>query len=1103
MTEQKKKIRKTVTGLTATVLMVGTIAPLTVTAAYAEDNQTDTPSDSQSKGNTATVTINAGETVTFAHKPDGADDTLYASVSKKSVGVPADRQQATVSVEGADSKEFTLESDAATLNDKKNGTATYRSSDDDADQLQELLGVKHLELTVAYTVDPAYTGTVDGKDIEWNSQNGGKHVAKTVTLTRELPATINVENQKGETVTLTRPSGPGDKDFTHKVKSTGFGTVSVHETATYTGNDGDQTIELPAEADCQYGSEITYNGRTFTKNADGTYQLDVDDAQMNMDKTPTINKITLSNGATENIAWGDPEWHWVDGHVEYTRTAKVTGDTSVNTGNGQTIKYKYVINLTATMHEGDWNATVDGNAVKFNTTDGKKYSATAATQGGSLPDSVKASNGHDSLTLTRTGKPTVTGSGQITATYTATGDDDRTFTIQLTTTKYSVNTTIGGGITQLAWTSSGWKLDYAPMQDGEPAKTLNIVDSMGNEGVLTLDTVTGGSLTDGGKLGVIIVDNADAAYTGTFKGKTVKADTHHHYQVGDEIQIENGSTFSKGEDGVYTAQKDPEQQTSSSKLADKYEVNLTDKAKTKVTVKYGEKKQTVADDGTEFAVRTGTSGALTFKTTDPLTGKSLGQTYTVTSTEKAVWNAHILSLTVGYRDPDNPTDMKSLEIPFDENKTEYEVTVPRTAISYAYTLSAKKGDDATVEDPIVRIGPNASRIITVTTNKGVKSPDGKNLEKTYTVTVNFAPADIQADSPAKLTGIYVNKTGKNEQGDLIDDWNENRLDYTVIVGENDPSPYILPTYDKSKVDVNPGKVTQNADSVKQEWIVTDKATKASRTYSVTVVREHSWKTAIEEFTPNAVIAQTSTVKPDNEQDAELVSAGYVGKDGKYMPQDGNKFMIPEGGTFSYEAKVGQSCGVVSQRLYGMTYEYTVTVLPPDMGYPKQHTFSVTYLTEKTHRAELTGINVNNQPIAGFESGKHEYEVAVKNTDQWIVSPQYDKMTGMSVSTDKQGADATITVTSGDGLVQTVYKVHAKANGLLADTGAAIKGVLLAVAALLVAGAALLGFSARKDRKKNEDEDSDDGKPEDSNEGKPENVGEPSEEKAGDSQIEEE
>ena len=331
--------------------------------------------------------------------------------------------------------------------------------------------------------------------------------------------------------------------------------------------------------------------------------------------------------------------------------------------------------------------------------------------------------------------------------------------------------------------------------------------------------------------------------------------------------------------------------------------------------------------------------------------------------------------------------------------------------------------------------------------------------------MKFQPADLKADSPAKLTGLYVNKTGENTKGQLIDNWNPNRLDYVLALGEKDPSPYVLPEAPDG-VTIKGGNITQNAQSTRQEWIVTDTATGVSRTYSLTVTRPV--KTAVTEFKPADPAKQDSTVDPESQQDTNLASHGYTGKDDKYVVSDKGSYEIPEGGTFAYEPKNGQSTTVTVAH-EGMTYTYTVNVLAPDGSTFAQHTYTVTYITAATHKAQLTGILVDGTAVKGFDPARHEYNASVNDPDEWMVSPQYDKASGMTVSTEKKGADATITVTSGDGLVKTTYKVHVTRkpfggngnNALgLASTGVG-GGTVAFLSMALMAMGTVLGLVARR------------------------------------------
>ena len=391
---------------------------------------------------------------------------------------------------------------------------------------------------------------------------------------------------------------------------------------------------------------------------------------------------------------------------------------------------------------------------------------------------------------------------------------------------------------------------------------------------------------------------------------------------------------------------------------------------------------------------------------------------------------------------------------FNPDTHEYTLTLPADAVGDSYTLGLTHGVDAQASKPTLALGEGASRMLKVNVNGA-----------DYTVNVKFQPADLKADSPAKLTGLYVNKTGENTKGQLIDNWNPNRLDYVLALGEKDPSPYVLPEASDG-VTVKGGNITQNAQSTRQEWIVTDTATGTSRIYSLTVTRPV--KTAVTEFKPADPAKQASTVDPANQQDTALASHGYTDKTGKYVTSDKDSYIIPEGGTFAYMPKNGQSATVTVAH-EGMTYTYTVNVLAPDGTTFAQHTYTVTYITAATHKAQLTGILVDGTAVNGFDPAKHEYAASVNDPDEWMVSPQYDKASGMTVSTEKKGADATIAVTSGDGLVKTTYKVHVTRkpfggngnNALgLASTGVG-GGTVAFLSMVLMAMGTVLGLVARR------------------------------------------
>lgn len=73
------------------------------------------------------------------------------------------------------------------------------------------------------------------------------------------------------------------------------------------------------------------------------------------------------------------------------------------------------------------------------------------------------------------------------------------------------------------------------------------------------------------------------------------------------------------------------------------------------------------------------------------------------------------------------------------------------------------------------------------------------------------------------------------------------LDYTIRIGANDPGAYILPEA-PSGVTVKAGDVTRSGYATTQYWTATA-ADGQSRTYSVTVIRDHGTPTAEEAFKP--------------------------------------------------------------------------------------------------------------------------------------------------------------------------------------------------------------------------------------------------------------
>ncbi|MFR0558261.1 hypothetical protein ACLUWO_05165 [Pseudoscardovia radai] len=600
-------------------------------------------------------------------------------------------------------------------------------------------------------------------------------------------------------------------------------------------------------------------------------------------------------------------------------------------------------------------------------------------------------------------------------------------------------------------------------RDGKPDSAITVTGKLGNTDTTESVTLPGTSdeTTTSTQLGQVrhtgTATYRRAADPGTdtspdkLTWPAIDLEQDYEYTDGDAITLKDGTAFTRDSDGTWKATaanatlgNDNKPDTQSVTLSNGDTAPIAWDAQPTVVEK------TVNDKTGTHTVRFVT---LKGTATGTVTVHGVTQSYTVNVTADRQEDTHFTITGVRETKADGTT--ADTPITFDTGTQSYEVTLPYSELTGAYSLLTDSGPDATVGDATQTLGDGASRIITVEAN-GTR----------YTVTVRFAAADIQPDSPAKLEGIYVNKTGEHTKGALIDGWDPNRLDYTLTVGENDPSPYILPVAGDG-VTVSAGDVEQTADAAKQSWTVTDKASGASRTYTVTVLRSHSWKTAVEQFTPPTVDARPQTVAPDSDSDATLVSHGWTDKDGEYHAEDADEYTVDEGGAFAYEAKKGQSVSVSVARKGGMTFEYTVTVLPVDTSLPPaQYVYTVTFLTAATHSAQLTGIAVDGVEIPGFSPDTTSYEVQVNDPDEWTVAPLYDRTTGMSVKTSKEGDTATITVTSGDGLVQTAYTVHVTrkplaalsgaqgtvgVGGELAQTGAGVLGVVVASLAALLGG----------------------------------------------------
>lgn len=744
----------------------------------------------------------------------------------------------------------------------------------------------------------------------------------------------------------------------------------------------------------------------------------------------------------------------------------MTATADENTANGNNGSSE-----TQTAKDTEYTTTVAGTPVTFEKDANGDYAATVATVKGKFQNQVVVSGTDKSQnTLTTSQKPDtnrkITGS----VVYTSAADSAPKFT--LTVTDYEIvdkivddqatqpwNTTVEGKkyLLSVKDNTASAVLDQSASYPGD----ITVTD--GARKITLSPDCQNVTVESGDKLGQLNVSGTAVykqAADATKPTPAFNVTLPFAYTSGIPVTVDGTETeLTKVDGGKYHADyAGPTLDESNKPSTDT--VTLTG-IKTTLPIKWGKDVQ-VVDKGTgdtvsKFVRLTGTaSGDVTIQ--DDASGKSVTVPVEVDVTADRAQDKSFTGLTVTRTDATGKATVydgaKDFNAKFNPDTHEYTLTLPADAVGDSYTLGLTHGVDAQASKPTLALGEGASRVLKVNVNGA-----------DYTVNVKFQPADLKADSPAKLTGLYVNKTGENTKGQLIDNWDPNRLDYVLALGEKDPSPYVLPEAPDG-VTIKGGNITQNAQSTRQEWTVTDTATGTSRIYSLTVTRPV--KTAVTEFKPADPAKQASTVDPANQQDTALASHGYTDKTGKYVTSDKDSYIIPEGGTFAYTPKNGQSATVTVAH-EGMTYTYTVNVLAPDGATFAQHTYTVTYITAATHKAQLTGILVDGTAVNGFDPAKHEYAASVNDPDEWMVSPQYDKVSGMTVSTEKKGADATITVTSGDGLVKTTYKVHVTRkpfggngnNALgLASTGVG-GGTVAFLSMALMAMGAVLGLVARR------------------------------------------
>lgn len=366
-----------------------------------------------------------------------------------------------------------------------------------------------------------------------------------------------------------------------------------------------------------------------------------------------------------------------------------------------------------------------------------------------------------------------------------------------------------------------------------------------------------------------------------------------------------------------------------------------------------------------------------------------------------------------------------------------------------WELNVKHG--ANVSNPTIAVTTSGegSRILVATIRYQRLDADGHTLvndSKIVRVNVPFAAAPkVIGNDKAALAGIKVN-------GLDIPGFSADKVDYTITAGK-DERVKVSPVARDGQT-VVAGDSRQTAFTTVQTWTVSKDG--ESRTYTVTLVRDHTEKTADEKFTPAEPAGQVSKTENPSDDNTALESVGYM-LDGAYHKSDSDEFTIPEGGILSWSSYAGQVVQPTVERDHGMTFRYELGVLSKDGTKYATRVLTVTYLTADTHRAELTGIKVDGRDVTGFDPKTMEYDVRVDNPERYVVTPSFDKMAGMSLTVHKTASQAVIKVTSADGLTQATYTLNVS-KATLADTGT---GVGLGSLIFILAASAVGSLLGRK------------------------------------------
>lgn len=606
---------------------------------------------------------------------------------------------------------------------------------------------------------------------------------------------------------------------------------------------------------------------------------------------------------------------------------------------------------------------------------------------------------------------------------------------------------------------SSWTVDGATLtrEDGEWTGHVTLdgapkdVKAVGADGRTVDLKAAGGSFVQGsGKLGVGVVSG-----TLTGSGSRASFKVAYEYADGTETTVSDGgpgggAVFSKGDDGVWSA-------TYAGTLGTKDDPAGYDTDR--ITLSDGSTLDRASLSGLETAPIhvDGKPDKTQLRRTAVFEGKdSHGSKVRVTGELTYTYDASI-GLSLSYTAADGTTVPVSVPgMPTTVDRLPDSIVLPaqpRSLLDMKWSVSAEKGGSVSDVSTTSTVKPDGTEVILVSI-RYIRRDGGafRWAVRHVRVTVPFQSAPkVVGNGKAALKGFTVN-------GKALEGYSKDVVDYTIHAGA-DERVLVVPVPEAGQ-DVRAGDSRQTAYATTQWWTVSKDG--ESRTYSVTLVRDHATPTADEAFKPSDPTGLVSKDPNPSEDNTTLKSVGYTLK-GVYHPADGDSVTIPEGGTFAYESYDGQTVDVTSARKGGMTWTYSIGVLASDGRTYAVRDVTVTYLTAATHKAELTGIKADGRLVSGFDPKRLEYTVKVGNADRYVITPVFDKTTGTSVTVHKDGRTVTLTATSADGLVRTVYTVHVESDAALAALSSTGKGVgpAAAIAALLAMLGIGVGVASRR------------------------------------------